>query len=173
MTIRQNSSEVVSELNDIWTEDILKKSTILDNQNIDESMECREDINGNELRKFILHDTLSQNSDASNIISLYSQLSIGTELKRNHFDFKDEMEIPKTKIAKNDLMARKLVSVLDRTNTSDKSAMYIISSVISMIDEGTRVKQVETIHGVLKEWILSTPLKHFSLRASEKLPVCI
>ncbi|KAK0075523.1 hypothetical protein PV325_006785, partial [Microctonus aethiopoides] len=163
MTIRQNSSEVVSELNDIWTEDILKKSTILDNQNIDESMECREDINGNEL-------PLSQNSDASNIISLYSQLSIGTELKRNHFDFKDEMEIPKTKIAKNDLMARKLVSVLDRTNTSDKSAMYIISSVISMIDEGTRVKQVETIHGVLKEWILSTPLKHFSLRASEKLP---
>ncbi|KAK0083785.1 hypothetical protein PV326_006519 [Microctonus aethiopoides] len=155
MTIRQNSSEVVSELNDIWTEDILKKSTILDNQNIDESMECREDINGNEL-------PLSQNSDASNIISLYSQLSIGTELKRNHFDFKDEMEIPKTKIAKNDLMARKLVSVLDRTNTSDK-----------MIDEGTRVKQVETIHGVLKEWILSTPLKHFSLRASEKLPVCI
>lgn len=76
-----------------------------------------------------------QNSGTSNFYSLGSQSSTYSELKRDHSDFEDELEVPNAKIPKINIMTLQLVSTLDRTQTRSRDSIHIISSVIMSIGE--------------------------------------
>lgn len=57
-----------------------------------------------------------------------SQFSSSTELKRTRSDFENELSEPAVK--KKNIMTPELVGALDRTGTSDRNAMHIISAVV-------------------------------------------
>lgn len=77
---------------------------------------------------------MSQTSYTSNAASFGSESSTDNVLKRCHSDF-EEQEVLKSKVAKKNVITPELVSALDRTNTSDRNAMHIISSVLLSIGE--------------------------------------
>lgn len=57
-----------------------------------------------------------------------SQSSKGSDLKRTHSDFEDEL--PEVKIRKTSIMTPELVSTLDRNQISTRQAMHVISAVL-------------------------------------------
>lgn len=57
-----------------------------------------------------------------------SQSSKGSDLKRTHSDFEDDL--PEIKIRKKSIMTPELVSALDRNQISNRQAMHIISAVL-------------------------------------------
>lgn len=57
-----------------------------------------------------------------------SQSSKGSDLKRTHSDFEDEL--PEIKIRKKSIMTPELVSTLDRNQISNRQAMHVISAIL-------------------------------------------
>ncbi|XP_057336479.1 uncharacterized protein LOC130675041 [Microplitis mediator] len=111
------------------------RCSYLDDQSQNELLIANNDIieeknNENDFDDYknVLSQKLSQSSVSN---SRCSQLSNLGELKRSQSDFEDEL--PKAKLRKIDVMTPELVSALDRTKTSDRNAMYIISAVITSL----------------------------------------
>ncbi|CAG5100671.1 Protein of unknown function [Cotesia congregata] len=65
------------------------------------------------------------------LTSFSSNVSSSSELKRTCSDF--EYEIPAPKMKKLNILTSELVSALDRTQTSDRNAMFIIAAVIKSL----------------------------------------
>ncbi|XP_044578931.1 uncharacterized protein LOC123261403 [Cotesia glomerata] len=70
-------------------------------------------------------------SQQSSLNSFCSSISNSSELKRTCSDFEDTMPAPKKN--KIDILTSELVLALDRTKTSNRNAMYIISAVIQSL----------------------------------------
>ncbi|XP_044578727.1 uncharacterized protein LOC123261238 isoform X2 [Cotesia glomerata] len=70
-------------------------------------------------------------SQQSCLNSFCSSISNSSELKRTCSDFEDTMPAPKKN--KIDILTSELVLALDRTKTSNRNAMYIISAVIQSL----------------------------------------
>ncbi|XP_044578933.1 uncharacterized protein LOC123261406 [Cotesia glomerata] len=70
-------------------------------------------------------------SQQSSLNSFCSSISNSSELKRTCLDFEDTMPAPKKN--KIDILTSELVLALDRTKTSNRNAMYIISAVIQSL----------------------------------------
>lgn len=74
---------------------------------------------------------LSQKLSQFSLASQSRQSSDISDNKRVHSDFEDEL--PKAKIRKISLMTPELVAALDRTQITDRKAMYVICAILDSL----------------------------------------